>query len=122
VPMQLVAPCRAHLQARCQEIDQPLGIAQLALCHPVEFLEQQRLVLPERRVEVGGEADVAAGLQIDLSTATDLVGRAMVGETGTLKRYGIIVKEGADAVETATAAMWDPYLAYRYYLAENEEK
>jgi len=29
---------------------------------------------------------------------------------------------GADAVETATAAMWDPYLAYRYYLAENEEK
>lgn len=44
-------------------------------------------------------ADVAAGAQIDLSTAADLVGRAMVGETGTLKRYGIIVEEGADAVE-----------------------
>lgn len=45
-------------------------------------------------------ADVAAGAQIDVSTAADLVGRAMVGETGTLKRYGIIVQEGADAVET----------------------
>jgi dihydroorotate dehydrogenase len=25
---------------------------------------------------------------------------------------------GADAVEVATAAMWDPYLAYRYYLSQ----
>ena len=43
--------------------------------------------------------DLAADKQIDLGTAADLVGRAMVGETGTLKRYGIIVREGADAVE-----------------------
>jgi len=26
---------------------------------------------------------------------------------------------GVEAVEVATAAMWDPYLAYRYYLSGN---
>lgn len=49
---------------------------------------------------VGVVADLAAAKQIDLGTAAQLVGRAMIGETGTLKRYGIIVREGADAVET----------------------
>jgi hypothetical protein len=44
-------------------------------------------------------ADLAAAKQIDLMTAAKLVGRAMVGETGTLSRYGIIVAEGADAME-----------------------
>lgn len=44
-------------------------------------------------------ADLAAAKQIDLSTAAKLVGRVMVGETGTLKRYGIVVQEGADALE-----------------------
>jgi hypothetical protein len=44
-------------------------------------------------------ADLAAAKQIDLSTAAKLVGRVMVGEEGTLKRYGIVVQEGADALE-----------------------
>lgn len=44
-------------------------------------------------------ADLAAAKQIDLRTAAQLVGRAMVGETGTLSRYGIVVQEGADAIE-----------------------
>lgn len=44
-------------------------------------------------------ADLAAAKQIDLRTAAQLVGRAMIGETSTLKRYGIVVEEGADAVE-----------------------
>lgn len=45
-------------------------------------------------------ADLAAAKQIDLKTAAQLVGRVLVGETGTLKRYGIVVAEGADALET----------------------
>jgi hypothetical protein len=44
-------------------------------------------------------ADVSAGAQIDMKTAADLVGRAMVGQTGTLSRYGIVVGEGVDAIE-----------------------
>lgn len=44
-------------------------------------------------------ADLSAGANIDLRTAAMLTGRAMVGETALLKRYGIVVGEGEDAVE-----------------------
>lgn len=43
--------------------------------------------------------DLAAAKQIDFGTAAQLVGKAMVGETGTLARYGIVVGEGVDAVD-----------------------
>ncbi len=49
---------------------------------------------------VGVVADLSAGLQIDMATSAQLVGRAMAGQTQTLTRYGIIVEKGADAVET----------------------
>lgn len=48
---------------------------------------------------VGVVADLAAAKKMDLRTAAQLVGRAMMGQTSTLTRYGIIVQEGADAVE-----------------------
>ena len=44
-------------------------------------------------------ADLAAAKQIELVTASQLVGRAMVGQTGTLSRYGIVLEEGQDAME-----------------------
>jgi DNA-binding ferritin-like protein len=49
--------------------------------------------------EVETAANLAAGAQIDLNTAAQLVGKAMIGQTGTLARYGIIVGEGADAMQ-----------------------
>lgn len=49
--------------------------------------------------ELGTVVDFAAAKKLDLSTAAKLVGRAMVGETSTLRRYGVIVAEGADAME-----------------------
>lgn len=48
---------------------------------------------------LGLAADLAAAKNIDLKTAAELVGKVMAGETGTLKRYGIVVGEGADAIE-----------------------
>lgn len=48
-------------------------------------------------------ADLAAAKQLDFRTAAQLVGRAMVGQTQTLTRYGIVVAEGADAVEVMRA-------------------
>lgn len=53
--------------------------------------------------EVETVANLAAAKQIELKTAAQLVGRAMVGQTGTLSRYGIIVAEGADAMEVLRA-------------------
>ena len=44
-------------------------------------------------------ADLAAAKQIELVTASQLVGRAMIGQTGTLSRYGIVLEEGQDAME-----------------------
>lgn len=53
---------------------------------------------------VGVVADLAAAKQIDLKTAAQLVGRAMIGETALLKRYGIVVEEGADGVKAMAEA------------------
>lgn len=52
-----------------------------------------------RRVQL--VADLAAAKKIDLATSAQLVGRAMIGETGTLSRYGIV----ADSAEEAMALM-----------------
>ena len=43
--------------------------------------------------------DLAAAKHMDLETAARLVGRAMIGQTELLRRYGITVREGADAVQ-----------------------
>jgi len=43
--------------------------------------------------------DLAAGLEIDLATASNLVGRALAGNTEMLTRYGIQLREGATAAE-----------------------
>lgn len=48
---------------------------------------------------VGVVLDLSIAKQIDLKTAAQLVGRAMVGQTSTLTRYGILIEEGQDAVE-----------------------
>lgn len=45
-------------------------------------------------------ADLATTLQIDLRTASLMVGKAAAGEIGTFGRYGIVIKEGANAAET----------------------
>jgi hypothetical protein len=47
--------------------------------------------------------DLASGLGIDLRTATLAVGKAMAGETGALKRYGIAIDEAKVAAEGASA-------------------
>lgn len=68
-------------------------------------------------VQVGGVApremkkaltaatDLATGLGIDLQAATLLVGKAFAGETGTLKRYGIVVDEAKLKAEGITAVL-----------------
>lgn len=75
--------------------------------------EQQRDAL-QKLVTVGGQwagsldalkvvTDVAAGANIDLNAAALLVGKAIAGETGSLSRYGIVLKEGATQTEIMAA-------------------
>jgi len=44
--------------------------------------------------------DLAAALSIDLTTATELVGKASQGQIGTFSRYGLVIKKGANSAET----------------------
>lgn len=44
--------------------------------------------------------NLSAALGIDLNTAAQMVGKAAAGETGTFKRYGIAIQEGATNAET----------------------
>ena len=64
--------------------------------------------------EVETVANLAAAKQISLVTAAQLVGRAMVGQTCGLSRYGIIVEKGGDAMEILRARFKG--------MAENEAK
>lgn len=48
---------------------------------------------------LGLTADLARAKEIDLSTAAMLIGKVYAGNVSMLKRYGIVVKEGATAAE-----------------------
>jgi len=50
-------------------------------------------------------ADLSEGLGIDLEAAARLLGKAFVGETGTLSRYGIVIDETIPKVERFDAVM-----------------
>jgi hypothetical protein len=68
-------------------------------------------------VEVGGvmpgemqkaltaATNLASGLGVDLQQATMLVGKAFAGETGTLKRYGIVIDEAKLKAEGMPAVL-----------------
>lgn len=47
---------------------------------------------------LGLAADIAKAKKMELSEAAVLVGKVMVGETGMLKRQGIVLRDGADAM------------------------
>jgi phage-related protein len=49
-----------------------------------------------------GAIDLAAGLGIDLASASNLVGKALTGQTSVLTRYGIQVRKGSNDAETLT--------------------
>jgi len=49
--------------------------------------------------------DLASAKGMDLMAASELVGKAFVGETGTLSRYGIVVEEGLQKTEKFDAVL-----------------
>ena len=58
------------------------------------LLVQVGNVMPNQmKAALTAATDLSAGLGIDLRTATLLVGKAFEGETGTLKRYGIVIDD-----------------------------
>lgn len=50
-------------------------------------------------------ADLSAALGIDLETAARLVGKAAAGEVGTLKKYGVAIKDTGDTAKDFALAL-----------------
>ncbi|MEO7891221.1 MAG: hypothetical protein ABIW19_14580 [Vicinamibacterales bacterium] len=70
------------------------------------LLVQVGNVMPnEMRGALKASTDLASGLGIDLRTATLLVGKAFEGETGTLKKYGIVIDEAKLKAEGLPAVL-----------------
>ncbi|MHA2065873.1 MAG: hypothetical protein ACXABY_16000 [Candidatus Thorarchaeota archaeon] len=61
---------------------------------------------------IGLVLDLSKAKRIELKAATDLVGKAFVGYTGTLSRYGIIIEKNL-TLEEKYAAMLKKITAYR---------
>ena len=59
----------------------------------------------QMKAALTASTDLASGLGVDLKTATLLVGKAFAGETGTLKRYGIVIDETKLKTEGITAVL-----------------
>lgn len=53
---------------------------------------------------LGLSTDVAAGTGLGLETVTKAIGKAVNGQTGALKKLGIVIKDGEDPVKVLTAA------------------
>lgn len=70
------------------------------------LLVQVGNVMPNQmEAALSAATNLASGLRIDLRTATMLVGKAFEGETGTLKRYGIVIDEAKLKAGGATAVL-----------------
>ncbi len=59
-------------------------------------LQSYGMSVAELKKATTATMDLATAKKIDLRTASELVGKAFVGETGTLSRYGIVLGKGIE--------------------------
>ena len=59
-------------------------------------LQTYGMTTRELKAATQATLDLATAKQIDLRAASELVGKAFVGETGTLSRYGIVLEKGIE--------------------------
>lgn len=87
-----------------------------ALQRKTNFGDEEQIQALQALVSIGGDyeqalrvlpsaLDLAVGAQTDLKAASLLLGKALAGETGSLSRYGILIKEGATEAEILAAIM-----------------
>jgi len=75
--------------------------------------------------------DVSAGTGLGLETVAKAIGKAVNGQTGALKKLGIVIKEGEDPVQALTAAFGgmaaaaannDPFQRINVIMGEMQEQ
>lgn len=74
-----------------------------AVKQSLQVLIDYGMGLPLAMQTVGQALDLSVGKHMELGAATDLLGKAFVGQTETLARYGIKIKEGLSDAEKFAA-------------------
>lgn len=93
--------------------EQMAGQFQQTTVHADELINEMQALLiqvgdvmpKDMEKALAAATDLSAGLGIDLQTATMLVAKAFEGQTGTLKKYGIVVDETKLKTEGVTAVL-----------------
>ncbi len=107
--LRRVALAVRNVGASSEEVMPQLQALAEQMSNKSKFRGDEIISTYEKLVEVSGDAkgslgalqltlDLAAAKHIELEKAATLVGRVMDGNTSMLKRYGIVVKEGDDAL------------------------
>lgn len=95
----------AMLRSYTDKMQTATGVSDELYAASVGLLLDYGMKMPGALKAVGQAADLAAARNISLVTAVDLVGKAFVGYTGTLSRYGIIVDANLSETEKFIDAM-----------------
>jgi len=87
------------LRAFADRMQSITAISDEVIARNMQLMLSYGMDLPGAMTAMSKAADLAAARQIELKTAVDLLGKAFIGYTGTLSRYGIIVDENISQSE-----------------------
>lgn len=94
-----------HLQSLASELQNLTGYGDEAIISMQALLTTFGLQGDTLDRATRATLDMASAQGVDLTAAAQLVGKAFVGETGALSRYGIIVDKGLDSTQKFEAVM-----------------
>ncbi len=91
----------ADLQKYAETMQRKVGIDSTAIVSNLSLLESLTGLDKEglKRAQTAA-IDLAATLRVDLTTATEMVGRAFIGNITTFQRHGIAIRQGNSDAET----------------------
>lgn len=95
----------AEFQAFATQLQQVTTFSDEAILGSGKLLTSFGLTGEELKKTTKSALDLATGLKIDLTTATMILGKAAVGETGTLARYGIVIGDNVPKAQRFEKAL-----------------
>jgi len=94
---------RKDLDRTIQRLERLTGVADDELTQALSRMVQVTGDVQGSLAALSTAVDLSAARQMDLRAAAELVSRAMIGETGQLRRMGLGLREGATASEALAA-------------------
>jgi hypothetical protein len=94
-----------QIREYASEIQKTTTFSDTAVIKQAALLTSFGLVGDKMKQAAAAARDLSIGMGIDLNTATLLLGKAFVGETGTLARYGVKIDETIPVAERFSAVL-----------------